>query len=207
MFLGHLAVGFASKRAAPRTSLGWFVAAPLFLDLVWPFFLATGVERVRIDPGNTAFTPLAFDHYPWSHSLLMAVVWSVAFGASCWFVTRSRPAALLVSLGVASHWLCDWITHRPDLPLYPGGALYGLGLWNSIPGTLVVEFTMLALGLWLLRPKGIKLWSLMVFCLVAAMSAAFGPPPPSAGALIATAFAIWLVPLWAWWGDREKRLV
>ena len=96
MFLGHLAVGFASKRAAPQVSLGWFVAAPLFLDLVWPLFLATGVERVRIDPGNTAFTPLAFEHYPWSHSLLMAVVWSVAFGALSWVVTRSRPAALLV---------------------------------------------------------------------------------------------------------------
>ena len=207
MFLGHLAVGFASKRAAPQVSLGWFVAAPLFLDLVWPLFLATGVERVRIDPGNTAFTPLAFEHYPWSHSLLMAVVWSVAFGALSWVVTRSRPAALLVGVGVVSHWVCDWITHRPDLPLYPGSAVYGLGLWNSIPGTLVVELTMLALGLWLLRPKGIKLWSLIVFCVVVAMSAGLGPPPPSAGALTATAFATWLLPLWAWWGDREKRHV
>ena len=207
MFLGHLAVGFASKRAAPQVSLGWFVAAPLFLDLVWPLFLATGVERVRIDPGNTAFTPLAFEHYPWSHSLLMAVVWSVAFGALSWVVTRSRPAALLVGVGVVSHWVCDWITHRPDLPLYPGSAVYGLGLWNSIPGTLVVELTMLALGLWLLRPKGIKLWSLIVFCVVVAMSAGLGPPPPSAGALTATAFAIWLLPLWAWWSDREKRHV
>ena len=207
MFLGHLAVGFASKRAAPQTSLGWLVAAPLTLDLLWPVFLATGVELVRIDTGNTAFTPLAFDHYPWTHSLLMAVVWGVALGALCWRVTRSRPAGLIVLAGVVSHWVCDWITHRPDLPLVPGGATYGLGLWNSIPGTLVVELTMLAVGLWLLRPRGLKLWSLIVFCVVVGMGTAFGPPPPSVSALTATAFAIWLLPLCAWWADREKRHV
>lgn len=28
MVLGHFAVGFAARRAAPRISLGWLVAAP-----------------------------------------------------------------------------------------------------------------------------------------------------------------------------------
>ena len=74
MFIGHYAVGFASKRAAPRTSLGALIAAALLLDLLWPLFLLAGVETVRIEPGNTAFTPLAFDSYPWSHSLVMAMV-------------------------------------------------------------------------------------------------------------------------------------
>ena len=65
MFIGHLAVGFAAKRFAPRTSLGWLLAAPMFLDLIWPLFVLTGVEVVRIEPGNTAFTPLEFVSYPW----------------------------------------------------------------------------------------------------------------------------------------------
>ena len=117
MFLGHLAVGFASKRVAPQTSLGLLVAAPLALDLLWPFFLALGWERVSIDPQATAFTPLSFDHYPWSHSLLMAVVWGLLLGGGYWLVTRYRPGAVILFVGVVSHWVFDWITHRPDLPL------------------------------------------------------------------------------------------
>ena len=35
---------------------------------------------VVIAPGSTVVTPLEFVHYPWSHSLLLAVV----FGASLW---------------------------------------------------------------------------------------------------------------------------
>jgi membrane-bound metal-dependent hydrolase YbcI (DUF457 family) len=203
MFLGHLAVGFASKRVAPQVSLGLLVAAPLTLDLLWPIFLALGWERVRIEPGATAFTPLAFDHYPWSHSLAMAAVWGIALGGAYWLARRDRVGALVLWVGVVSHWFCDWITHRPDLPLVPGGATYGLGLWNSVPGTIAVELTMLAVALWLLRPAGLKLWSLIAFVLVAAGSAAFGPPPPSVGALTGTAFAIWVLPVWAWWGDKR----
>lgn len=84
MFIGHFAVGFASKRLAPRASLGPLLGAALFLDLVWPIFVLFGVEHVRVDPGNTAFTPLAFDSYPWSHSLLLSVGWAVAC-AICYF--------------------------------------------------------------------------------------------------------------------------
>ena len=80
MFIGHAAVGFASKAAAPRASLGVLLAAPFFLDLLWPVFVLTGVESARIEPGNTVYTPIAFDNYPWSHSLLMAILWGALFG-------------------------------------------------------------------------------------------------------------------------------
>lgn len=205
MFLGHLAVGFAAKRAAPRTSLGLLVAAPLLLDLLWPPFLALGWERVRIEPGATAFTPMVFEHYPWSHSLLMASVWGVLLGGGYWLVTRYPAGAVVLGVGVVSHWVFDWITHRPDLPLVPNGAVYGLGLWNSVAGTIAVELTLFAVGLWLLRPKGLRQWSLIVFVVVVAGATAFGPPPPSVGALTATAFALWLLPLWAWWADSPRR--
>ena len=80
MFIGHFAAAMATKPAAPRTSLGWLFAASQFPDLLWPVFLLTGIESARIAPGDTAFTPLAFDHYPWSHSLLMVVIWGVLLG-------------------------------------------------------------------------------------------------------------------------------
>ena len=77
MFLGHFAVGFASKRLAPRVSLGVLMADLTLLDLLWPVFLAAGWEQVRIDPGNAAVTPLDFVSYPMSHSLLTACGWGV----------------------------------------------------------------------------------------------------------------------------------
>src|SRR3954470_3350305 len=113
MFIGHFAVGFASKRAAPDTNLGILMLAPLFLDLLWPIFLLLGIETVRIDPGNTAFTPLDLHDYPWSHSLLMAVVWSLLVGGIVLAAKRSRRGAVVVGLGVFSHWVLDFITHRP----------------------------------------------------------------------------------------------
>ena len=101
---------------------------------------------VRIDPGNTAFTPLAFDYYPWSHSLSMAFVWAVAVGRVAAAVLRHARAGLIIGLTVLSHWVLDFFMHRPDLPLWPGGPEVGLGLWNSIPLTLLVEGVLFAAG-------------------------------------------------------------
>ena len=140
MFIGHVAVGLASKRLAPGTSLGLLVAAPLAVDLLWPVFVLAGWEQVRVAPGDTAVTPLEFISYPWSHSLLMAVVWSVLAASAYWLWRRYRAGALVLGAGVLSHWVLDAISHRPDLPLYPGSSIkIGLGLWNSVPATIAVE--------------------------------------------------------------------
>jgi membrane-bound metal-dependent hydrolase YbcI (DUF457 family) len=212
MFLGHFAVGFAAKRAAPRVSLGWLVAAPLLLDLLWPIFVLLGWERVSVVPGDTAFTPLRFDAYPITHSLLTAVGWAALFGAACWAVCRDRRGAVVVALGVLSHWVCDAIVHRPDLPLYPGGPLVGLGVWNSVPATIVLEMTAFVTGAviytrtagpW--RGAARLAWGgLLVFLAASFLAAAFGPPPPSAAAVAATALAAWIFPVWAWWLDRGR---
>jgi membrane-bound metal-dependent hydrolase YbcI (DUF457 family) len=127
MFIGHFAVGFASKRFAPRSNMAVLLAAPLFLDILWPFFLLFGWEQVRIDPGNTRFTPLDLYDYPWSHSLLMSVVWATAFALLYQLIARYWPGTVVIWVGVLSHWFLDWIVHRPDLPLYPGSRKYGLG--------------------------------------------------------------------------------
>src|SRR5437763_10930689 len=117
MFIGHNAVGFASKRLAPRTSMLWLMAAPMLLDLLWPLFLVLGIEHVRIAPGNTKFTPLDFYDYPWSHSLLMSIVWGVLFALVYFATSRYAAGAVTLAFGVVSHWIFDFITHRPDLPL------------------------------------------------------------------------------------------
>ena len=136
MFLGHPAVGLASKRSVPHISLGLLFRAPMLLDFLWPVFVLLGLEHFRIDPGNTAVTPLDFYDYPWSHSLLMAVVWSVLFGAIYFALRRDARGASILGAGVLSHWVLDFVTHRPDLPLYPGGPKVGLGIWNSMAATV-----------------------------------------------------------------------
>src|SRR5215813_10061309 len=178
MFIGHFAVGFALKRAAPDTSLGWLIAAPIFLDMVWPIFILTGVERVAIEPGNTAFTPLNFISYPYSHSLAAAIVWSIVLAVLCFAIggTRSKRGSAVIALGVFSHWILDVATHRADMPLYPGSDTFlGFGLWNSVAATLIVEGLMFVVGIWLYasitRAKdkigSIAFWAFVLFLIVA----------------------------------------
>ena len=216
MFLGHYAVALGAKRAAPSASLGTLIAASAFLDLLWPVLVLTGVERVAITPGTTAFSPMDFQQYPISHSLLMAVLWGLAFGGLYFLVRRGWPAAAVVGLLVVSHWVLDAVVHRPDLPLAPGAAArVGLGLWNSVPATLAIELGMFAAGLAIYlrttrardRTGSLALWALALFLLAIFGGAAFGPPPPGADAVAWTDMGQWLMILWAVWLDRHRRVV
>jgi len=215
MFIGHLAVGFASKRVAPKASLGVLMAAPMALDLLWPLFLLAGWEQVRIDPGNTAFTPLDFVSYPYTHSLAMSVVWAALFALIYWAVTRYTAGAFVIAAGVVSHWILDYVTHRPDLPLYPGGTeRLGLELWNSVAGTIAIESVMFAAAVWIYvsstrasdRIGSYGFWAFVVFMLITYFGNAFGSPPPSAALVARLGLAIWLIPLWAWWFDRHREV-
>lgn len=215
MFLGHIAVGFASKRWAPRTSLVLLIAAPLFADLLWPLFLLVGIERVRIDPGNTRFTPFDFYDYPWSHSLLALIFWACIFAGLYAGITRYRAGTIALWIGVVSHWVLDWIAHRPDMPLWPGSHRYGLGLWNSIPGTMAVELALFAIGVWLyLRATAARdrigryaFAAFVVILLAIYVSNLFGGAPPNVKSVIwASLIAEPILLLWALWFDRHRVL-
>lgn len=220
MFLGHIAVGLAGKRFAPRASLATLLFAPMFLDYLWPIFLLLGWEKVRVDPGNTVVTPLAFDSYPWSHSLHMTLFWAGLVGIVFRTVTRDTRGAIWIGIAVASHWVMDWITHRPDLPLWPSGPRVGLGLWNSVAGTVLLELALFIIGLWLYmrdtRPRGgrgrLSLWSfVVVVTLIYFMNLASNLGPMPAGVSSRTiawmAMVLWIFIPWAWWIDYTRRTV
>src|SRR5690242_10660436 len=148
MFIGHFGLAFAAKRAAPKTSLGTTFVAAQLTDLLWPLFLLFGWEQVQITPNANPFLILAFTNYPWSHSLAMQVVWGLALGGLYFLVTRYSRGALIVGLLVPSHWVLDLVVHRPDLPLYPGGAArLGFGFWNSPIATIIVEAIVFIAGI------------------------------------------------------------
>jgi hypothetical protein len=213
MFIGHIALALAAKRATPRASLATLFLAAQWADVIWPIFLAVGLEQVRIEPGNTPFTPLDFVSYPYSHSLFALIVWGVLFGVVYRAVAGGRNTLWVLAALVISHWVLDWVTHRPDMPLYPGSAKYGLGLWNSVPATIVIEGLMYVAGLTIyLRATRARdrvgrwgFFSLAAALVVIYLASTFGPPPPSVEALWITALiGAAILTLWAWWADRHR---
>ena len=216
MFVGHFALGFAAKRAAPRVPLWLLFAAAQLADLLWPLFVALGVEQVSIEPGITRVTPLDFISYPYSHSLLMLIVWGAVLGFVYQRSTKERGVFVLLTGLVVSHWVLDFVTHRPDMPFYPGSGKMGLGLWNSTIATVSVELIMFAAGVWMYARAtrardGVGRWSfiaLVGFLAVVYAGNIMGGPPPSVA-------AIWIVGmagggallLWSWWVDRHRESI
>jgi hypothetical protein len=213
MFLGHFGVAFAAKKVAPKTSLGMLVFAAQFADMLWPILLLLGVEHAHIVPGLLPASPFDFTSYPISHSLVAQLGWGALLGLIYFAVKRDGRSALLVGGLVPTHWLLDFVAHRPDMPIYPGGPRYGLGMWNFIPLTISVEYVLFAAGIALYlsatRAKDttgkLALWLLFGLLGVLYPASLFGPPPPSVQALAGSALAIWLTVPWAAWADRHRQ--
>ena len=206
-------MGLAAKRWAPQISLGTAFIAAQLPDVIWPFLVLAGVERVAIAPGDTLVTPLRFEHYPISHSLLMVAVWGLDLGLLGRGRGRGRKGVLMLAGLAASHWVLDFVSHRPDMPLMPGKTtVVGLGLWNSLWATLAVEGLLFAAGIALyltsaeVQPRRGRLAFAFLVGTLAAMYLGnlFGPPPPNTTAvavsLIVAAPVLWL---WANWVDRR----
>lgn len=210
MFIGHFAVGLLGKQKSQLPSLAVLFIAVQFLDLLWPIFVLLGIETLSIDPGNTKMTPLNFEHYPYSHSLFMAFMWSLLFGMVYFLFTKNKKGSWLLSGLVMSHWILDFITHRPDLPLSPfTEQKLGLGIWN-IPGVgIPVEVGLFVAGIYFyLKRSGpirkISFWILVSFLLVIYFLNIFGPPAPNPMAVAWSAMLMWIVIIWAWWIEKPK---
>jgi hypothetical protein len=200
MFVGHYGVSFAAKRVAPVIPLWALFIAVQLLDVFWAPFVLLGIEKVRIVPGITASNPLDLYYMPYTHSLLAALLWSVAALLFCrLFVSWGRVgrAALIVALAVFSHWILDLVVHRPDLPLYDNTAKVGLGLWNVPTVAFALEAALLFGGMWLyFGTSSVPRLRMVVFGLVMLAIQAyvfFGPPPMSDKAAASTALAAYAV--------------
>jgi len=215
MFLGHFALAFGAKRLAPSVSLGTLFLACQFADLLWPTLVLIGLERVEIDPGNTLVTPLNFVSYPYSHSLVMLLVWAALFAIAYVAArgTSAVAAASIIAALVFSHYVLDVITHRPDMPITVGGATkIGFGLWNHPGTTLALESAMFlactALYTGATRARDaigrVGLWALIVVLVAIYFAALYGPPPPSSHAIAVAGHLTWLFVIWAYWIDKHR---
>ena len=216
MFIGHFGVGFGAKKIIAKTSLATIFLASQFIDLLWPLFLLLGIEQVKIDPGNTVVTPLNFIYYPFSHSLIGVIIWAVLFAGIYYLLKKDLKIAIWLGILVTSHWILDLLTHRPDLPLlFNNETMVGLGLWNSLVATVIVEGAIFVGGVYLYikvttsknRNGTIALWSLIVFLIIIYISNLFGPPPPSEEPIGFIGLAQWLLIAWAYWIDKNRIIV
>ena len=189
------------------------MAAAMFVDLIWPILLLLGVEHVRIQRGATRMSPLDFYDYPWTHSLVMGLGWAILFGGIYWAVSRYGRGAIVVGACVLSHWLLDFVVHRPDLPLFPGGGpKLGLGLWNMPIATLGIESAMFAIGILIYRdmtrPRdrigSVAFWAFVALLAAIYIANASGTPPPNTRVLAYMALTLWILPFWAAWFDRHR---
>ncbi|MGD9487331.1 MAG: metal-dependent hydrolase [Calditrichaceae bacterium] len=216
MFIGHFGAGLAAKKLDNRPSLATFFMAAQFIDLIWPIFLLFGIERVEIDPGNTAFTPLNFVYYPFTHSFLGVLFWAVLFGGVYYIIKKNQKSALILGGLVMSHWALDLLVHRPDLPLFPWTDLkVGLGLWQSVLLTIVVEGLIFSAGVYFYlkttkaeNKKGvIGFWSLIVFLVLVYFMNVFGPPPETAEPIAVLGLSQWILVAWTYWIDKNRKVI
>lgn len=215
MFIGHY--GPAGALAGGRIKLWHGFVAVQFLDILWAPAILLGIEKARIVERFTASNHFDLYHMPYTHSLVMAVVWSVVAGAAYALLRRRAGlvGGLIIGLLVFSHWIFDFITHKPDLELWIGGPKVGLALWENRPLAVGTEFTLLiiGLGIYLMRTKArgamgfvapAVLFALMAF---AQLIGNFGPAPGSPNEAAYSAIASYtLFAAIAAWVDATRRV-
>jgi hypothetical protein len=214
VFVGHIAVGLLAKRIEPKVSLGTLTLAVLLADLIIFPLLIAGVEHFDAVPGVSENRMVGRD-IAYSHSLLMDGAWAALFAGPYYLRRRCLRGAWLIAAAVLSHWLLDVISHRPDMPIAPGmHRVFGLGLWNSLPATLLIEggFWLLAVVLYVRVTQPRKrlgvyaFWGgviLLTLLWLGNINAGMDPNPVRAGVGGVVLFS--LVVAWGYWIDRLRR--
>jgi hypothetical protein len=211
MFVGHYGVSFAAKRVEQSIPLWVLFLAVQFLDVLWAPFILLGIEKVRIVPGFTASNPLDLYYMPYTHSLVAALGWSCVAGIGYRLLAgpAHRHASVIIGLAVFSHWVLDFIVHRPDLPLYDNSAKVGLGLWNLPTLAFGLEAAALFGGIWwclrgrLARSLGTLAFGILMLGIEAYLF--FGPPPASDHAAAWTALVAYIVFATVIWWLQDRR--
>jgi hypothetical protein len=216
MFIGHFGISFAAKKVAPKVSLTTLFLATQFVDFLWPFLLLLNIEKVAIVPGYTEANPLEFLYFPYTHSLLMGIVWGAVVGTIYWVFKKDKRDAVVVALCVLSHWFLDLIVHTADLPLTPfGDYKMGLGLWNHVAMTLTIETVLFLIGVYVYatftkaknKVGNWAFWGLVVFLLLFNFSNTFGPAPDSVMMLVVSfAILMGVILSLSYWVDKNREV-
>jgi hypothetical protein len=213
MFIGHFAAGLIAKRAAPQISLGTLVLAAVFADLVCFVLLLFGIDFFIAIPGVPYNRNFGF--IQWSHSLAMLMFfWGPIVGLAYYLVAETVRGAWIVWGMVVSHWVLDVISHRRDMQLAPHTSLnLGLGLWNSLLATIIVEggFWAIAIFFYLRGTQSRTRLGLVVFWIGAALLTLIGLSNPAQGidpdplrASVGGLIVFGVFVAWSYWVNRLR---
>ncbi|AWV97021.1 hypothetical protein [Arcticibacterium luteifluviistationis] len=152
MFVGHYAAAFALKGKEKSASLGMLFIATQFVDILFFPFTLLGIERLNLVENFTAVNNFDLEYMPFTHGLLGSFLWSAVFYALYYFIFAKNKAdkksiALVMGLGVMSHWFADLLVHTPDLPIINGDPKLGFGLWQYKGLTFALEAVLLIISL------------------------------------------------------------
>jgi hypothetical protein len=219
MNIGHYGVSLALKKADKKISLGLLFFAAQFIDILWAVLVLLGIERAEIVPGITVANPIDYVYYPFSHSLVASLLWSGAV----YILFRILPAksgsqqskvALVMAVAVLSHFFLDLLIHRPDLPVSVGDSpTLGLGLWNFVLASYVVEGLIFFGGLWVYMrvttgatfagKYGMLIFAAFLF--ITNLLNLFSTPPPDSQTLAVFSLTTYLLSIGiAFWLDRKR---
>jgi hypothetical protein len=192
------------------------MAAALLADLLGFVLILLGIEHWTLKPGGVGVNAVDLDSIAWSHGLLTDVLWAGLLAGGYFLWRHQVKGAWILFAAMLSHWVLDFISHKPDMPLAPGlSARYGLGLWTSVPATLLIEG-----GLWLAalvvyvratrasKRTGIYVfWPVIAFVTLAWIgnfTAAQTASSMTAAAVASLTFFTMLV-AWSFWMDRVRK--
>jgi hypothetical protein len=212
MLVGHFAISLLGKRIEPKISVGTLMLAAMLPDVLWCLFMIGGLEQIRVNSGST-FKLEAID-IAYSHSLLAGVVWGGVLAFLYFGRFSNRRGAWVLLAAALSHWVLDVVSHSPDMPLAPGiQARLGLGLWNSIPATLIIEggFWVVSIGIYLSvtrarsRASFVLFWIPVAFMTLAWYGNIAGPPPADPSAIRFTSLIFFLLTIgWAYLLEKTR---
>jgi hypothetical protein len=152
MVAGHFGLAAGIKKIAPRLPLWSLLLATFFLDVVFIFFAASGLEKIiPVDPTNPNAYGGSLIRAYYTHSLVGALLISAIAGLFAGWRWGKRGGYVIAGV-VFSHWILDLLVHRSDLPILPGNLgnlpLLGFGLWQFPTISAILELILVIGGTW-----------------------------------------------------------
>lgn len=145
---GHLAIGFAVKHWKSKVPLIWYLIGSYTIDIIYIALLFVGIE--------------SFGNDPWSHSLVMVIVYSCVAVAITWILTKHLKSAMLMGTVVLSHWILDFIVWNNLSLAFEKNPSLGLGLYTKIG----FDINALSLNMAMVIATGLELGLLIIGILI-----------------------------------------
>ena len=180
MLIGHYGPAFMIKAVDKKIPLWMLFIAVQIPDIIWGVLILLGIEKANINESLTS-NPLDLVYMPYSHGLVSTIIYStvIVLVLLCFPYFRKRASmAVWIGIAVFSHWILDFLSHRPDLPVFGDSMKIGLGLWNYPTLALIIEVGIFLVGaIWYaIAVGGFKkygTWLFWLFIIVSTLISSF----------------------------------